>query len=105
VQCSALQILTIASAAQVACIDENKKVVGEGTSGCTNFNSVGQEKASHHLREAITSALKAAGVPEDQGACDRCPRCCCCSLMTPALLVTNSRWDLLEHERCRPAGR
>jgi N-acetylglucosamine kinase-like BadF-type ATPase len=53
--------------AQVTCIDEEKKVVGEGTSGCTNFNSVGQEKASQHLREAILSALKAAGVPEDQG--------------------------------------
>jgi hypothetical protein len=53
--------------AQVTCIDEEKKVVGEGSSGSTNFNSVGQEKANQHLREAILSALKAAGVPEDQG--------------------------------------
>lgn len=56
------------SKTNVTCIDEEKKVVGEGTSGCTNFNSVGQEKASQHLREAILSALKAAGVPEDQVA-------------------------------------
>lgn len=56
------------SKTNVTCIDEEKKVVGEGSSGCTNFNSVGQEKANQHLREAILSALKAAGVPEDQVA-------------------------------------
>jgi len=56
------------SKTNVTCIDEEKKVVGEGTSGSTNFNSVGREKASQHLREAILSALKAAGVPEDQVA-------------------------------------
>lgn len=52
---------------QVSCIDENKKVVGEGSAGCTNFNSVGKERAEQNLRTAILDALKVANVPEGQG--------------------------------------
>jgi len=43
-------------------------VVGEGSSGSTNSNSIGKEKAAQHLSEAIEAALKAARVSSDQVA-------------------------------------
>jgi len=53
---------------QVSCINSQRAVVGEGSSGSTNSNSIGKEKAAQHLSEAIEAALKAARVSSDQVA-------------------------------------
>jgi len=53
---------------RVHCINASRKSLGEIVTGCTNWNSVGDETAAANLRDGIEGVLKAASVEKNRVA-------------------------------------